>query len=228
MIFPTLIVNLKIYKEGIGKNSILFCKYAKELIKKYDIPIFIAVNPLDIRLCLKGYKEVVISQTADVEGYGAKTGHISIDVLADLGVSGTLINHSEHKTSHKQILKLVTIANKRGVNSIVCVDSVDELLSLINLGIKPTAYAIEPPELIGSGKSVSKYKPETVRKAVKIGNENNIPILCGAGVVDGEDVNIALSLGTRGVLVASGVVKSEKPYVTMEEMVKAMLPYKNY
>jgi triosephosphate isomerase len=39
-----------------------------------------------------------------------------------------------------------------------------------------------------------------------------MPILCGAGISQAEDVTIALKLGTLGVLVASGIVKAKDPY----------------
>jgi triosephosphate isomerase len=61
---------------------------------------------------------------------------------------------------------------------------------------------------------VSKAKPEVVTDTVKLVQQVNrdMPILCGAGISQAEDVAIALKLGTRGVLVASGIVKAKDPY----------------
>lgn len=219
---PILIVNLKIYEQGIGLNTLRFCEYASSLKKKYDVATYIAVNPIDIRLCLDKYRDVIISQTADVVGYGAKTGHISINVLSDIGVKGTLVNHSEYKINHNVVKDIVDVANDLGLLTFVCVDSIKELKELLNLDVKPTAFAIEPPELIGTGKSVSKYQPETVINAVKIGEKYGVDILCGAGVTNSDDVEMALKLGVTGVLVASGVVKASSPYQVMENMVKVM------
>ncbi len=220
---PTLIVNLKIYENALGLNALRFCEYASKLMHEYDVGVYVAVNPIDIRLCVKKFREVVFSQNADTVGYGAKTGHISIDVLYNLGVKGTLINHSEFKINHSIIREVVDTANKRGIYTVVCADSVTELEKMINLGIKPTMFAIEPPELIGTGRSVSKYKPETVINAVKLCNNNGINVLCGAGVSNADDVKAAINLGVAGVLVASGIVKSSDPYNVMESMIKAML-----
>jgi triosephosphate isomerase len=94
---------------------------------------------------------------------------------------------------------------------------------LLEQGVYPAAYAIEPPELIGTGRSVSKYKPETVVEAVKLGRRHNIPVLCGAGIVNGEDVAKAFELGVRGILVASGVIKSRNPLKTMVDMASNMM-----
>ena len=43
-------------------------------------------------------------------------------------------------------------------------------------------------------------------------------ILVGAGVKDKEDVQIALNLGAQGVLLASGVTKSDDPYTTLLDL----------
>ena len=47
-------------------------------------------------------------------------------------------------------------------------------------------------------------------------------ILCGAGIKDGEDVSAALRLGTGGVLVASGVVKSKNPYKSLSDLARGV------
>jgi triosephosphate isomerase len=50
-----------------------------------------------------------------------------------------------------------------------------------------------------------------------------LPVLCGAGISTGEDVKKALELGTKGVLLASGVVKAKDPYKVLLDMAKACL-----
>jgi triosephosphate isomerase (TIM) len=47
--------------------------------------------------------------------------------------------------------------------------------------------------------------------------------LCGAGIVDKDDVEKALELGANGVLVASGVVKSPSWKKKIEELSSAFL-----
>ena len=53
--------------------------------------------------------------------------------------------------------------------------------------------------------------------------ENGIIPLCGAGIVSGEDVKKAIELGTRGVLVASSIVKSKDPCRAASSMAKALV-----
>ena len=56
------------------------------------------------------------------------------------------------------------------------------------LNFNPDFIAIEPPELIGSGKAISTEKPELIAKAAIIVNnsKNKTKLLCGAGIVSGE------------------------------------------
>jgi len=51
----------------------------------------------------------------------------------------------------------------------------------------------------------------------------NVKVLCGAGIVSGEDVARALELGTVGILVASGVVKAREPKKVLVEFAEAAL-----
>jgi triosephosphate isomerase len=46
--------------------------------------------------------------------------------------------------------------------------------------------------------------------------------LCGAGITKGEDVAAALRLGTKGVLVASGIVKAKDPCKVLMEFSEAI------
>ena len=48
-------------------------------------------------------------------------------------------------------------------------------------------------------------------------------LLCGAGIVSGADVEKAVQLGSKGILVASGIVKAKNWTKIIEEFAKAML-----
>ena len=107
--------------------------------------------------------------------------------------------------------------------SVVCVKSVNEAAKYAKHN--PTYIAIEPPELIGTGKAVSKERPEVITRsvlAVKIA-KNSTKLLCGAGIVSGDDVAKAMQLGANGILVASGIIKSKNWLHIIEEFAKAIL-----
>ena len=220
MKFPVLIVNLKNYREASGENVDKFFEYAMEL--SGNSSILIAPPILDTLHYIDKYREFLIAQTTDVLDYGSSTGHIPLKRLFDSGVKRSLINHSEYKLSHDIIRRIVEKAEEIGFEIVVCIDSIEELNDLLKINVKPAAYAIEPPELIGSGKSVSKYKPRVIEDAVKIGKAYGVPILCGAGVSTGEDVKAAIKLGAKGVLVASAIAKATDPKNVIREMSSSM------
>jgi triosephosphate isomerase len=221
MKFPTLIVNLKNYAQGSGVNALNFFRFAEELLD--GVGIYIAPPILDTLLYVDEFRDILMSQSVDVVGYGSSTGHVPLMRLIESGVRYSLINHSEFKLPHNRIFEIWSEASRHGFELVVCVDSIDELNSLLDLGVSPSAYAIEPPELIGTGRSVSKYRPELIVEAVTIGKEYGIPILCGAGISSREDVAVAMELGVEGVLVASAIVKADDPYSVMKEFIGSMI-----
>ena len=107
--------------------------------------------------------------------------------------------------------------------SIICVKDIVEVKN--NVKLNPDFIAIEPPELIGSGKAVSKEKPELIAKAADIVNKskNKTKLLCGAGIVSGEDVAKAIKLGSKGILVASGIIKAKDWSKIISEFAKALV-----
>ena len=107
--------------------------------------------------------------------------------------------------------------------SIVCVKDVAEAKKYVKLN--PDYIAIEPPELIGSGKSVSTERPELISKAViSVNNaKNKTKLLCGAGIISGNDVSKASDLGSKGILVASGIIKAKNWEKIISEFAKALV-----
>ena len=53
------------------------------------------------------------------------------------------------------------------------------------------------------------------------GIDKNIKILCGAGVNSKKDVEIAIKLGAKGILLASAVVKAANQKKVIEELISA-------
>jgi triosephosphate isomerase len=141
--------------------------------------------------------------------------------VKEAGAKGTLINHSERQLKLADIDEIIRITHERGLLSVVCANN--PTISMAAAALKPDLIAIEPPELIGTGISVSKAKPEVVTNTIQLVREVNrkVVILCGAGISHGEDVHAALRLGTQGVLVASGIVKAKDPYAIMLEFAEA-------
>ena len=215
------VINCKNYEEIAGDNIVKFVKTAEKVSKKYGIKIAVA-PPQHLVGVVSKSKIPIISQHVDVSKIGSTTGFVVPELLKKSGVKGSLINHSEHRISPKDIAFLVSKMRDLKMISIVCVKDVSEAKKYSKLN--PDYIAIEPPELIGSGKAISKEKPDLIIKAasaIKNAN-NNTKLLCGAGIVSGEDVSTALSLGSKGILVASGIVKAKNWNKIIEEFAQGM------
>jgi triosephosphate isomerase len=153
---------------------------------------------------------------------GSTTGFVVPELLKKSKVSGSLINHSEHRISANEIAHLVQKLRDLKMISILCVKNVAEAKKYAKLN--PDYIAIEPPELIGSGKAVSKEKPDLIIKAVNAvkSTKNKTKLLCGAGIVSGADVSKASELGSQGILVASGIIKAKSWTNMINEFAKAL------
>ena len=163
----------------------------------------------------------VISQSVDNAKIGSSTGYMVPELLKKAKIVGSLINHSEHRIPQSEITIQVNTLKKLDMLSIVCVQNVREAKKMVKLN--PDYIAIEPPELIGTGRSVSTHRPELIVEASKIinGTKNKTKLLCGAGIISGKDVTRAIELGAVGILVASGIIKVKNYARVMESFAKS-------
>ncbi|MCW4050293.1 MAG: triose-phosphate isomerase [Candidatus Bathyarchaeota archaeon] len=220
--YPLIIVNLKTYEESMGGNAIEFAKIAERVYEKTGISIAISPQLVDLGAVADSSETLVFSQHVDPVTYGKFTGHVLPESIAEAGAVGTLLNHSEKQIPIETIKASIKRAREADLEVVVCVETVEVARKVAALG--PDAIAIEPPELIGSGISVSKAQPDIVRGAVGAvkGVNPKVKVLCGAGITNGDDASAALDLGAEGILVASGVVKAKDPYKALLELARAM------
>jgi len=214
------VINCKNYEEISGDKIIKFIKIAEKVCKKYKVKI--AISPPQHLIGLVANSSIqILAQHVDDYKVGSTTGFVIPELLKKSKVKGSLINHSEHRISSKEIQKLVLKLKELKMTSIVCVKDVAEVKKYVKLN--PDYIAIEPPELIGSGKAVSKEKPELIAKAAKAVKNTNTKLLCGAGIVSGEDVVKAIELGSKGILVASGIIKAKNWNKIISEFAEALV-----
>ncbi|WIV67513.1 triose-phosphate isomerase [Natrialbaceae archaeon AArc-T1-2] len=159
------------------------------------------------------------AQTVDPVEYGSNTGHTLAEGVADAGAVGTLINHSEHRLKLADVDGAVRAAERADLETVVCANNPAQIGAAAALG--PDAVAVEPPELIGTGTPVSQADPDVVEDAVTAAAnvDDDVSVLCGAGISTGEDVTAAGELGADGVLLASGVAKADDPRAALEDLV---------
>lgn len=220
--YPFILLNLKTYEQSMGERSIEFARIAERVYEKTGISIAIAPQALDIQTLVDASEIPVFSQHIDPVYHGKYTGHILPEAVAEAGCYGTMLNHSERQLPLEIIKASILRAKEVDLFTVVCADTIDtaKRIALLN----PDVIAIEPPELIGSSIPVSKAQPEIVSgsvAAVKAINPN-VSVLCGAGITSGEDASASLDLGAKGILVASGVVKSNDPYASLLDLARSM------
>jgi len=205
-----IVLNLKTYPESIQK-ALLFADIAKEAVDETGVRIVVCPPTVFLHEAAERFSDV-FAQHADPEPAGAHTGSINAEMIKAAKARGSLINHSEKRIADAARIKAtIDRLHEQGLESLVCAATSREASSFASYS--PTFIAVEPPELIGSGISVSKAKPEIVINSVKAVKEvnHNVKVLCGAGVSNKDDLKKALELGAEGVLLASAFVKARDP-----------------
>lgn len=219
---PIIIVNFKTYSEATGRRALKLAKDAEKASLESGACIAVAPQFVDIPSIVEAVEIPVFAQHIDPVKPGSHTGHILPEAVKEAGAVGTLINHSERRLRLADIDAAIKRARDVGLTSLVCTNNAD--VSASAAALRPDMIAVEPPELIGTGIPVSKAKPEVVTGTVELVKRINpeVVILCGAGITNRDDVSAAITLGTEGVLVASGIVKAKDPYKVMLEFAEAL------
>ena len=219
---PLILVNLKTYIEGTGKKALELAEKAEKASHETDVCVGIAPQYVDIAKLAKAVSLPIFAQHVDPINPSSFTGHVLPEAVKEAGAVGTLINHSERRLKLAEIDAVIKRAKELNLVSVVCTNNASVSVSAATL--KPNFIAIEPPELIGTGIPVSKAQPEIVTETMELVRKVNseVSVLCGAGITKGDDVAAALKLGTKGVLVASGIVKAKDPYKMLLEFAHAI------
>jgi len=209
--------------EATGKRAIELAKVAEDVSRETGVTIIVAPQFTDIEPVSKTVDIPVFSQHMDAVKPGAHTGHVLAEAVKSAGADGSLLNHSERRINPPEIAESVKLCAEADLRSLVCADTTEASVGIAKM--IPDMIAIEPPELIGTGISVSKARPELITESVNEIRRLNrrVKVLCGAGVTSAEDVSKALELGSEGVLVASGIVKSKDPRIVLQSMANMML-----
>ncbi|MCC6013287.1 MAG: triose-phosphate isomerase [Candidatus Verstraetearchaeota archaeon] len=220
--YPLIIINYKTYLETLGKKGLQIAKIAEKISLEYGVCIVVAPQFVDIRKISEEVSIPVFAQHVDSYPPGAYTGHITPESIKEAGACGTLINHSEKRLRIDIIEEIVSRCNNLNLKTCICANNtlIAKALSLL----KPEMIAVEPPELIGSGISVSKAKPEIIINSVNSikSISPSVHVLCGAGITEGIDVKKAIEFGSEGVLVASAIAKSKDPEKILKEFAIAL------
>ncbi|MHA2041031.1 MAG: triose-phosphate isomerase [Candidatus Thorarchaeota archaeon] len=216
---PVIAINFKTYSQATGEKAVLLAQTCEKVSKEYGVSIVVCPQVPDLYRVSRAADIPVFSQHMDPGDPGRFTGHVLGETLVEAGCAGTLLNHSENRMELADIEDAVRRAEQLNLYTIVCTNN--PLVSVAAASLNPDSIAVEPPELIGSGISVSQAQPEVISGTVERIRAVNkkVAILTGAGISTGGDVEAAIKLGTQGVLLASAVAKSDKP----DEVLKGLI-----
>ncbi len=222
---PSLVINLKNYAEIHSNYSLDISKISESVANETSVEIIVCPpNPVLSKI-IDNVNIPIYAQHVDDSKIGSSTGSIVPELLKSINCPGSLINHSEKRISLDEIERLIIRFKEIELISLVCAQSIEEVENIAKLN--PDMIAIEPPELIGSGRAISKVNPKIISDSVDTVNQinNNIDVLCGAGIMTSEDVSIALELGSKGILIASGIIQANN---WKNKIIELATPMKNY
>jgi triosephosphate isomerase len=214
-----LIINFKNYEEASAAGTVRLARAAQKVSEKMKVEIVVAPPQPALALVAKSVKIPVICQHVDSEKQGSTTGFFLPEIAKSYGAVGSLINHSEHRIEMKTIASIVERMKRLRMTSIVCARAPHEVMEISVF--QPDFIAIEPPELIGSGRAVSKENPAIITRSIDAAGSRS-KVICGAGITDKGDVKAAIKLGSRGILVASSVIKADSWQDKIAELASGM------
>ena len=205
-----IVINFKNYK--FGSQAL---KLAKK-IQKYLPQAIIAIPSTEISPIAKKTRLKIYAQHVSPYKKGRATCFDLPQAIKIAGASGTLLNHSEHKISMKEIKEAINICHSLSLKTIVCTSNLQETKKI--LPMHPYAIAFEDPKLVGSGKSITKYKSKDVAKFSLLLKKTKIISLCGAGISSAKDINQARLLGCNGILISSAIANVKNPSFLLKQI----------
>jgi len=215
---PLFEIGLKGYL--YGKAALELAKEADRLSRKYNIGIIFDPQYSDISLIARETQNIyVFSQHMDSIKPGRGIGSVLPEALKSAGATGTLLNHAEKRITLSEISKSIKRADEAGLATLVCADSPEEAAAIAHL--RPNMILAEPPDLIGSSKTVGKRFIEKTMLLVK-SIDPEIIVFNSAGIKTSRDVREVIMLGAEGTGSTSGILKAKDPFRIMEEMISAL------
>lgn len=211
-----LIINFKTYKEATGKNALLLAQIAENVAQRLGVEIIVAPQLTDIYQIRRATGIEIWAQHADAIDPDRHTGWISPYALRQVGATGVLINHSEHRLSLDEITKRVKYAKKYGLTTLVLADSIDMVKEINQIG--PDYIGFEKGELIEGTISIIEMERPTIEKIL---DQIDRPLIIGSGINREDDVKEALKVGAKGIILASAVIKAQNIEEKLTELAKA-------
>lgn len=216
-----LFLNLKNYEETTGANFSPVMDALRKLnqespeIVKH---VFVVASNIDLRFGKNLYPELnFVAQHVDNKKPGPSTGSIVPENLLKSEIEYSFLNHAEHRVWDENIVTYIKDIQSTGLKLIVCVESLEEVR--IALEAQPFAIAFENKDLIGTGRSISSERPDSVVEFINL-VKGKCKAIMGAGVASGEDIEAGIKLGADGAIVSSRFCLADDKYAKALELAK--------
>jgi triosephosphate isomerase (TIM) len=215
---PLFLLNLKGYRSAIGNRADRLAELLAARAKEVGVCAAVVPSLPDLGRLARGARLPVLSPHSDGCAAGPCTGWVVPEAIAAAGAVGSLLNHSEHRVSLREVRYTVARLHENGLCAVVCAQDATEVARVGRA--RPEYVAIEPPELIGGKVSVSSARPELIvdsARALLRAHTRGV-LLCGAGIRDRADVSTAIRLGAEGILVSSAIACAARPAQAIDEL----------
>jgi len=164
------------------------------------------------------------AQSCSAEPPGRATGFVSATSLAQRDITHCIVNHSENKWGYTKLSMQLQQLTHVGLTPIICIESADELTSMLEQKVPiPTAaiIAFEPPSAIGKHAAPIEYiaqETEKIQQRLAESGQNN-PIIYGGGVTHQECVSIIMATLIEGFLIG----RASSDFQALEKIVSSLL-----
>ena len=218
---PLFEVGLKGYLYGL--KALELAKAADRISRQYDIGIIFDPQAVDIPAIARETEHLLVfAQHMDSVVPGRGVGCALPEALKEAGAVGALLNHVERRLTLSEIARTIRRAEEVGLLTLVCADSPAEAAALAQLG--PNMILAEPPDLIGTSRSIAKENREFITQSLAMVKAVNPDIIVfnSAGIRTAEDVADVIRAGAEATGTTSGVVKAPDPIRQLEDMIRAL------
>jgi len=206
-----------------GEKAFELARAADRLSAKYGITIIFDPQYVDIPIIARETQHLLVfAQHMDPVEVGRGLGAVLPEALKAAGAHGVLLNHVERRLTLSDIARNIKRADEVGLCTLVCSDSPAEAAAVAQL--LPNMVLAEPPELIGTGRSVATENRAFITESIRLVKKVNPKIIVfnSAGIRTAEDVANVIRAGAEATGTTSGILKAEDPFRQMEEMIAAL------
>ena len=199
-----------------GEKMLELAKVIDKTAMKYDVDVIVTPQYTDIKLLADNTERILVfAQHMDALTPGRGLGSVLPEAVKAAGAVGVMLNHAEKPLEMPVLEQTIRRAEEVGLATIVCADTVEDVKKVAMMS--PDLIVAEPTDLIGTGTtSDSNYVLDTIEIVRQINPD--IMVLQGAGISNGKDVYDTIKLGAQATGTTSGIMKSDKPFEMVEEM----------